>query len=177
MTDNLHQLPATRREAAVSERSQRMSLPTCLAPAKPAEAVAHLATCLALVRPVGMSDDHAREWLAIAAQDLAEFPADIIEAAAVATRAEVDDHRRIVPTMVREARERLDHRRRAMRPRPVSDTPNITHEPVAFEPMSEDELQKLSPELRKIGLGAGWLTEDSDGHLCWTALKDGETAA
>lgn len=37
---------------------------------------------------------------------------------------------------------------------------------------SHEALQTLTPQLRKIGLGAGWLVENSDGTLDW-ARTDG----
>ena len=33
--------------------------------------------------------------------------------------------------------------------------------------MTDDELQNITPELKRIGLGAGWLHEDSEGRLSW----------
>lgn len=35
------------------------------------------------------------------------------------------------------------------------------------EPLRGDELQTINPALRSIGLGAGWLVEDTDGNLSW----------
>lgn len=40
--------------------------------------------------------------------------------------------------------------------------------PAMVKRLSFEELQAMPAELRKIGLGAGWLTEDADGTLNWT---------
>lgn len=152
-----------------------MSLPTSLAPARPDEAVAYLGACFALVRPVGMSDDHAREWLRVAAVDLSEFPADIIERSCAAARREVTDHRGLVPFVAKECVELLDQRRRSMRPQIVLPAlPAIAPEPAPR--LSHEDLQILPPMLRRVGLAAGYLTETDDGVLHWTEDYQ-ETAA
>lgn len=90
-------------------RQQLQSLD--LKPAGQRTTVSQLSACLALVRPVSMSDDAAGEWLTVAASDLAHYPADILADACKAARRECTYHGQIVPFVVKDADERMRHRR------------------------------------------------------------------
>lgn len=69
------------------------------------ETVALLTTCLALVRPVGFSDDNARDWLRVAAQEIADIRLDILEYACREARRKATHHAQIVPAIVAAADE------------------------------------------------------------------------
>ncbi len=78
--------------------------------ANPAETINHLSANLALVRPVGMSDDMAEEWLAVAATALADIPVDILADAAATARQECSHHGQIVPAIRKAAAEWMNLR-------------------------------------------------------------------
>lgn len=59
--------------------------------------VAALFACLALVRPVGMSDGAAKEWVKIATGRVKELPAVRVVAACAGVQRECSHHARIVP--------------------------------------------------------------------------------
>ena len=69
-------------------------------PAKTSVAIDHLSACLALVRPVGMSDDAATEWLTIAATELKDLPAGVLERAAKQARQKCSHHGQIIPAIL-----------------------------------------------------------------------------
>lgn len=81
------------------EKSQRQLPPG-------SSAAAHLAACLALVRPVTMSDSAVSEWLTVAVAAVKSYPAIAIEKACKLAQRECFDHRKIVPAVIAEC-ERL----------------------------------------------------------------------
>lgn len=103
-TSNVRNLPAP-------QTQQRALSPASLEPARPEERVSHLAACLALVRPAGMGDEAAEEWLAVAATTLADLPADILADAAQQARKSCRHHGQIVPAILEHAEERMRYRR------------------------------------------------------------------
>jgi hypothetical protein len=76
------------------------------------QVMAIVATALALVRPVGMSDDAADEWLVLAANELRDVPADLLDEAAAAVRRTCTHHGQIVPAVFGVVQERWDERKR-----------------------------------------------------------------
>lgn len=150
---------------AAPAQSENGSLPALLAPASPAFVAAHLTGCLTLVRPVGMTDDQAEEWLSIAAQDLAHYPEDIIVWCCAQARRVCRHHSEIVPKMIELCDETIELRRRGMRPR-------IAHseqrEQIPAPPLDMDWINgsgTLQSLLRKIGLENGHLLENGDGTV------------
>lgn len=72
-----------------------------------AEVIKHLTACLALVRPVGMNDDMATEWLAVAANEVLGFAEQRPEqfmSACGRVRRECTHHGQIVPNILKGAR-------------------------------------------------------------------------
>jgi hypothetical protein len=75
------------------------------------QAIALLTTCLALVRPVGFTDDNARDWLRVAAGEIGYIPFGILENACGEARRTATHHAQIVPAIIKYADERLAHAR------------------------------------------------------------------
>ena len=65
-----------------------------------ADAVTQMQAMLARVRPVGMSDSAAREWLAVAATDVCHLPHKVLAAACEEAKRTVDLHTRIVSSVL-----------------------------------------------------------------------------
>lgn len=76
-----------------------------------------LSSCLALVKPVGMSQEDTDAWLITAAREVAYLPADILADACAATRRVATHHAQIVPGVIREGDERMAMRRTFIRMR------------------------------------------------------------
>lgn len=77
------------------------SQPNSQRPISAAEAAAFVSSCFTLVRPVGMNEAHAKEWIAQAAKELAGFPFHRVESAARKARTACTHHGQIVPTMIK----------------------------------------------------------------------------
>lgn len=107
MTDNVHHISDQRALAT----QQQGRLPASLQPAEPAERIKHLAACLALVRPAGMGDEAAEEWLSVAAMEVGELPQDILASSAAKARKVCTHHGQIVPRILEEAENWLAFRR------------------------------------------------------------------
>lgn len=71
-----------------------------------------VATALALVRPVGMSDVAAEEWAALAATELRDVPADLLDDAMAQARRTATHHGQIVPTVFTIVQDRWEQRKR-----------------------------------------------------------------
>lgn len=99
MTDqtNVHNLPVS---ATSPGRSSQ--------PSKVGEVVPILSRCFALVRPVGMKDDQAREWLTVAAAELAHLPRRVLESAAAEARKTCTHHGQIVPAILNSSAAKYD---------------------------------------------------------------------
>lgn len=71
-----------------------------------------LTSCLALVRPVGLSDENARDWLRVAAGEVAHIHTDLLVEACASARRSCTHHGQIVPRIIKETEERMDLRKR-----------------------------------------------------------------
>lgn len=60
-----------------------------------------MSACLALVRPVGMTDQAATEWLAVAAAEVRDMPRSALEAGCREARQTCTHHGQIVPTILK----------------------------------------------------------------------------
>ena len=76
------------------------------------EALALLTTCLALVRPVGFTDDNARDWLMVAVGEVAHIPTGILANACTAARRTATHHAQIIPAIIAAAEPELRERAR-----------------------------------------------------------------
>lgn len=137
-------------------------------------AKAHLAACLALVRPVSMTDDAALEWINVAAKELRGFPPSTVEQACSEARRKCSHHAKILPFVVEEC-ERLETEfakaARNARLQALPRTPYIHREPEPVklrpEEIADNErwLNTVGDEqakLRRIGLGNGALVMEGD---------------
>lgn len=86
-----------------------------LIPATRTEFRNELTACLALVAPVGMTEEARGEWLSVAWQTVKELPADILASSARKARETCDHPAKIVPTIMRESEEWMAMRRRMAR--------------------------------------------------------------
>lgn len=97
-------------------KSPLNSKPAPLQPSGATEAVALITSCLALVKPVGMSGDDAHAWLIVAAGEVSHLPRDILEAACAAARRTCTHHGQIVPAILKDSTDWLNSRRVWARP-------------------------------------------------------------
>lgn len=93
--DNPDNLPtaADRRETPPSSPSREWATAEGLIP--------QLSACLALVRPVSMTEDAAAEWLAVAASELAGYGKLMVEAGLSDARQNCTHHGQIVPHVIK----------------------------------------------------------------------------
>lgn len=83
------------------EQPQQRSAPS---PLSKGEVVNELSACLALVRPVGMGDDAATEWLTVATSEVCDFAQSrpgLFKAACKSVRRECTHHGQIVPGILK----------------------------------------------------------------------------
>lgn len=133
----------------------------------------HLAACLALVRPVTMTDQAAMEWIKVAAKELTSYPPSVVEQASSAARRACSHHAKLLPFIVEEC-EKLEaqfyNRQRAaaaaerIAARPKRDDPPLP------PPISRDEILdnerwlntsgERQEKLRRMGLTVGALVEE-----------------
>ncbi|MEO0033537.1 MAG: hypothetical protein RIS94_3295 [Pseudomonadota bacterium] len=71
-----------------------------------------LTGCLALVRPVGMSEEAAEEWISLATDEVQHVPADLLDEGCAMARRKCRHHGAIVPTIMDHAEERWAARKR-----------------------------------------------------------------
>lgn len=77
--------------------------------------MALLTSCLALVRPVGLTDDNARDWLRVAAGEVARIDLDLLTEACAEARRSCTHHGQIVPRIIKATEERMAERASAWR--------------------------------------------------------------
>lgn len=122
-------------------------------------AYAQLSACLALVRPVGMTEGETEDWLAVAAEAIEHIPPHILEWGAKGARQKCTHHSQVVPTIIADTREAVTwHNRRQEGPilqlvARKTDTPT--------RPLPSPDT--LMAGLRRIGLQKGWIVEGPDG--------------
>lgn len=95
---------------------------TCLAlePATREQFAVELTACLALVVPVGMTEEARREWLAVAWQTLKHLPGDLLAAGCLEARKTADHPSKIVPAIIGYAERRFQSRRQFNRDYPAA---------------------------------------------------------
>lgn len=126
-------------------RQQGQQLPSSerLQPASNEAFRNELTACLALVVPVGMTEESRREWLSVAWATLSHLPADLLAIGAQAARRSCDHPSKIVPTIISETRDLLERRRESSRP---IDQPRELPRPDFVTPTEAAEI------LREYGL-------------------------
>lgn len=149
MTDqtNVHQLPANR--SSTSHALSQQTWNEKLKPAPVTETVALLSSCLALVKPVGMSSEDAQAWLRVAAGELSHLPSDMLAKGCATARKTCTHHGQIVPTVLKDVGEWYDTvaegARRASR---RSEAAAALPEPEAWRPTLA-ELEKVKADIAK----------------------------
>ena len=70
-----------------------------LEPTDRAKAGALLLSCLALVRPVGFTEEETRDWLGVALAEVQHLPTDLLEKGCSHAKRTCSHHSRIVPAI------------------------------------------------------------------------------
>lgn len=122
-----------------------------------AEAIKLVASCLALVRPAGMTADEATEFLAVAAGEVAEYPPAILAEACRLVRRTATHHSQLVPALVARCHELLAIERFLARERPATPA-SAARAPAP--PLRQRDVDRLPPVLVRLGLALGYLVED-----------------
>jgi hypothetical protein len=133
-----------------------------LQPVSPQEATALLTSCLALVRPVGMADSEAGDWLGVAVGEVIHYPAAVLHHAAVEARRTCTHHSQVVPAIIESAEERMAHHRRMAELSAPIDLPQLPPPPA----LSDEEFERIVNE-KGIALSAyldrGAIISNGDG--------------
>ena len=135
-------------------------------PVSPQEAVALLTSCLALVRPVGMTEDEAEDWLSVALGVVGEYSASSLRVAARKAQKSCTHHAQIVPTIVEHCEafgpitQVWDGGWKGL---PALETPK----PALLAPpkLTQADVDVMPPELIKMGLTCGALIRDESGNV------------
>ena len=123
----------------VSARPPEPRLPSLVCPATRDDFRNELTACLALVVPVGMTEEGRREWLAVAWQTVGYLPADLLRLGCRKAREKADHPSKIVPIILAETSYSLERRRehvqentpRLAGPKPQYCTPDQAKEILA----------------------------------------------
>jgi hypothetical protein len=102
--------------ALARRRARPTACSDLLSPASSRRFRDELTACLALVAPVGMTEEARGEWLAVAWATLRHLPADLLAIGCARARETCDHPARIVPAIVAETRALIARRRAALRP-------------------------------------------------------------
>src|SRR5438128_556710 len=111
--------------ASAPQRGQLSPYSERLQPASNDQFRDELTACLALVVPVGMTEESRREWLAVAWGTLKHLPPDLLSIGCKAAREQCDHPSKIVPTILRETEQAMRWRKDAVRDA-SSDAPRLT---------------------------------------------------
>lgn len=116
--------------------------------------MALLTSCLALVRPVGLSDDNARDWLRVAAMEVAHVPADMLRDACSEARRTCTHHGQIVPAIIKYAGPALEESRKAERRKrewnaEMSNLRRQLPQPDRWRP-TDEELEEVKREAARL---------------------------
>lgn len=127
-----------------------------------------LTACLALVAPVGMSEEARGEWLAVAWETLSDLPPDILAVGCKKARETCDHPSKIVPTIVAETADWM-----IIRSAPAyADPPMMIAGPIRprsvgvlmdsrGKPMSDEETGMLNEYLEKLDSPARYRADGS----------------
>jgi hypothetical protein len=152
------------RMALAPQREQRARSLGNLAPATSEQFGNELTACLALVVPVGMTEEGRAEWLAVAWATLKHLPPDILAIGCKKARETCDHPSKIVPMIVDETKDLMRWRREHYTP---SDLQITGPRPPRHlldrrgEPMSEDETNELNRLLENLGATARYRPDGS----------------
>lgn len=141
------------------------------------EFAAELTACLALVVPVGMTEEGRREWLSVAWKTLGHLPPDLLSRGAEVARKKCDHPSKIVPTIIAETEESMQWR---LSHRPGPTTPMIEGPPpkrrnlldLRGERMTQEETDELNEMLEKLGGAARYKPDGSRYFLDFSAIYE-----
>lgn len=146
MTDQNNVIPLSEKQLAKPLTALQQNLAKAQEAIKPAliaETVATLASCLALVRPVGMAQADADEWLRVAAREVAHLPSELLTYGCAQARKTCTHHGQIIPSIIKTVGEwyealqgRLRMAENAVRreqPQPKADVVEIEWKPTLNE--------------------------------------------
>lgn len=126
-----------------------------LQPATSDQFAAELTSCLALVVPVGMSEEARREWLAVAWATLKHLPPDLLSVACQEARKSCDHPSKIVPAITAYAEPRLRDRKWMEREFPSTPALPAPSKKSPYdrrgEPMSAEDTEALNLYLKSAG--------------------------
>lgn len=148
----------------VSARPHEQPLPCSerLAPGSTDTFRNELTACLALVAPVGMTEEARRDWLAVAWGTLKHLPADVLSVGAKAARETCDHPSKIVPTILAETDQMMRWRKETARNGLALPPPSKKHVmDRRGEPMSDEDTAKLNEILANLGATARYRSDGS----------------
>lgn len=150
MTDNVHNFPDQRRGSSANGRLL----------ASPEQTTALLTACLALVRPVGMGDDEALDWLGAAASTIGPVRLGVLDRACLNARRTCTHHSQIVPAIMADM---------ATAEARAASIEEFTR-PIALPPpdprLTEDEFAEIVAERGRalsVALDRGLIVSNGDG--------------
>lgn len=124
-----------------------------------------LTACLALVVPVGMTEESRREWLAVAWETLKHLPPDILHRGCEVARQTCDHPSKIVPAIIAETADWMEIRRRNDFAKPsIQCLPAPTKKHVLDrrgEAMTDEDCAELNAILEKLGATARYNADGS----------------
>lgn len=137
-----------------------------------------------IIRSIGLrirpdfSEDQARMWIASMVEALEDQPARIaLLAAKDARHHPLQFPGEVLAVIQEKAKPHLATYQRAIRNlekllKTIDHPPMITASDEAkaeAQRISDDELQEMAEPMRKLGIGAGFLVEESDGRIRWAS--------
>lgn len=128
--------------------------------------MALLTSCLSLVRPVGMSEGEAEDWLSVAVGEVLNYPAHVLQAAASEARRTCTHHAQIVPAIIKAAEAAAPrHDPLVSAVQGVPSIASVTALPAPDRRITQEMVEAMSPELVRMGLTCGALIRDADGNV------------
>lgn len=102
-----------------------------------------LTACLALVAPVGMTEESRGEWLAVAWDTLKHLPPDILAIGAKKARQKCDHPAKVVPAIIAETEQMMSWRRQSERW--ARDEPPVAQ--IGAEYVKPEEIEQIKREV------------------------------
>jgi hypothetical protein len=149
--------------APLQGRQGPCSVSTSLEPASSEQFAVELTACLALVVPVGMTEEARREWLSVAWTTLKHLPSDLLARGCHAARQTCDHPSKIVPAILDATRESIEARKRIGRS-DYAALPAPCRKSVMDrrgEPMSDEDTETLNRILESLGATARYRSDGS----------------
>lgn len=111
-----------------------------------------------------MSEAEAEDWLGVAVGTVLDYPAGILDQAALEARRTCMHHSQIVPTIIREA-DALMARSASLREASVPS--NVLPIPKRLPPpkLTQADVDAMPGKLVEIGIKCGALVRDADGNV------------